>query len=120
MLKYYVADAFADEVFEGNPAGVCILDEWLSEDLMKKIAMENNLSETAFAVKEDERTYGLRWFTPVGEIDLCGHATFGTAFVLFRFEEQTADTLHFHAKKCGHHLIVTQLSQDLENRKWLS
>lgn len=108
MLKYYVADAFADEVFEGNPAGVCILDEWLSEDLMKKIAMENNLSETAFAVKEDERSYGLRWFTPVGEIDLCGHATFGTAFVLFRFEEQMIDTLHFHAKKCGHHLIVAK------------
>ncbi len=59
-------------------------------------------------MKEDERTYGLRWFTPVGEIDLCGHATFGTAFVLFRFEEQTADTLHFHAKKCGHHLIVAK------------
>ncbi|HOO87889.1 MAG TPA: PhzF family phenazine biosynthesis protein [Synergistaceae bacterium] len=106
MLKYYVADAFAEEVFEGNPAGVCILDEWLPEDLMTRIAMENNLSETAFAVKEDDCTYGLRWFTPVGEIDLCGHATFGTAFVLFRFEEQRADTLHFRAKKCGYHLIV--------------
>lgn len=65
MLKYYVADAFADQVFEGNPAGVCILDEWISEEKMKKIAMENNLSETGFAVKENDNpcTYQLRWFT---------------------------------------------------------
>lgn len=89
MLKYYVADAFADEVFEGNPAGVCILDEWLPIEKMEKIAIENNLSETAFAVKEGD-VYGLRWFTPGGEIDLCGHATMGTAYILFRFVEKDA------------------------------
>lgn len=108
MIKYYVVDAFADEIFEGNPAGVCILDEWLPQDMMKKIAMENNLSETAFAVKEGDDTYGIRWFTPVGEIDLCGHATFGTAFILFRFGNQNTDRLDFFAKKCGHHLVVTK------------
>lgn len=108
MLKYYVADAFADEVFAGNPAGVCIMDEWLPEEQMAKIAMENNLSETGFAVKETENpcTYGLRWFTPVGEIDLCGHCTFGTAYILFRFFEQDKDAIHFHTLKCGYHLIV--------------
>ena len=70
MLKYYVADAFADHVFEGNPAGVCILEEWLPEETMKNIAMENNLSETGFAVKrgDDPCSYELRWFTPTEEI----------------------------------------------------
>ncbi|HIY03852.1 MAG TPA: PhzF family phenazine biosynthesis protein [Candidatus Anaerotignum merdipullorum] len=108
MLKYYVADAFADDVFEGNPAGVCVLDEWLPLEKMAKIAMENNLSETGFAVKEKENpcTYGLRWFTPTGEIDLCGHCTFGTAYILFRFFEQNTPEIHFDTKKCGYHLIV--------------
>lgn len=108
MLKYYVADAFADKAFEGNPAGVCVLDEWISEEKMAKIAMENNLSETGFAVKESNEpcTYGLRWFTPVGEIDLCGHCTFGTAYILFRFYEQDKTQIHFNTLKCGYHLIV--------------
>ena len=108
MLKYYVADAFADEAFEGNPAGVCILDQWIPEEKMKKIAMENNLSETGFAVKEsdDPCTYGLRWFTPVGEIDLCGHCTFSTSYILFRFYEQGKNVIHFNTLKCGYHLIV--------------
>lgn len=110
MLKYYVADAFADTVFEGNPAGVCVLDEWIPREKMAKIAMENNLSETGFVVKENDNpcTYGLRWFTPVGEIDLCGHCTFGTAYILFRFFEQDAKEIHFNTKKCGYHLIVTK------------
>lgn len=110
MLKYYVADAFADNVFEGNPAGVCILDEWISEEKMKKIAMENNLSETGFAVKENENpcTYQLRWFTPVDEIDLCGHCTLGTAYILFEFYEQNENVIHFNALKCGHKLTVTK------------
>jgi len=85
-MKYYVVDAFAEEVFEGNPAGVCVMDDWLADDLMQKIAIENNLSETAFAVKEGEG-YRLRWFTPGGEIDLCGHATLATAFVIMNFIE---------------------------------
>lgn len=89
-MKYYVVDAFAEEIFEGNPAGICVLENWLSGELMQKIAMENNLSETAFAVKENN-SYHLRWFTPGGEIDLCGHATLATAFVLANFVE-TAST----------------------------
>lgn len=85
-MKYYVVDAFAEKIFEGNPAGVCVLEKWLSDELMQKIAMENNLSETAFTVKEND-SYRLRWFTPGGEIDLCGHATLATAFVLANFVE---------------------------------
>lgn len=85
-MKYYVVDAFAEKIFEGNPAGVCVLENWLSDQLMQKIAMENNLSETAFTVKEND-SYHLRWFTPGGEIDLCGHATLATAFVLANFVE---------------------------------
>ncbi len=106
MLHYYIADAFADAVFEGNPAGVCILDAWIPLETMDKIAVENNLSETAFAVKESEDTYGLRWFTPGGEIDLCGHATLATAYILFRFFETDCRVLRFEAKKCHHRLTV--------------
>lgn len=94
-MKYYVVDAFAERVFEGNPAGVCVMDEWLSDELMQKIAMENNLSETAFAVRQGDG-YRLRWFTPGGEINLCGHATLATAFVIMNFIEKEARTIHFH------------------------
>ena len=86
-VKQYVVDAFTDEVFHGNQAAVCILDDWLPEDLMMDITRENNFSETAFTVKEGEK-YHLRWFTPGGEIDLCGHATLGTAYVLFHYPER--------------------------------
>lgn len=71
-MKQYIIDAFTNKVFAGNPAAVCILDRWLSDDIMQKIAIENNLSETAFAVKEQEH-YCLRWFTPGGEVKLCDH-----------------------------------------------
>lgn len=93
-MKCYHVDAFAEKVFEGNPAAVCVLDKYPSDALMQKIAGENNLSETAFAVKEGAG-YHLRWFTPGGEIDLCGHATLGTAYVLFRFFEKDADSITF-------------------------
>lgn len=93
-MKQYVVDAFAEKVFEGNPAGVCVLDSWLPDGLMQNIAMENNLSETAFTVKEGE-AYRLRWFTPGGEVDLCGHATLATAYVLSSFVETGADRLLF-------------------------
>lgn len=110
MIKYYVADAFADKLFEGNPAGVCVLDHWISHETMKKIAMENNLSETGFVVKVSDNpcTYELRWFTPVDEIDLCGHCTFGSAYILFRFFEQDQTEIHFNALKCGYHLVITR------------
>ena len=110
MLKYYVADAFADNTFEGNPAGVCVLDEWLPHDKMQKIAMENNLSETGFVVKKSDNpcTYELRWFTPVNEIDLCGHCTMGVFYILFRFFEKDVTEIHFDAPLKGYHLVITK------------
>lgn len=81
-LKLYQVDAFAEKVFEGNPAAVVPLDEWLDDELLRSIASENNLSETAFFVHESDG-YRLRWFTPEAEVDLCGHATLATAHVLF-------------------------------------
>ena len=94
-MKQYIVDAFTDTVFHGNQAAVCILDEWLPEKLMMDIARENNFSETAFAVKAD-KGYDLRWFTPGGEIDLCGHATLATAYVLFNYYENDADRIVFY------------------------
>ena len=99
-MKCYVVDAFAAHLFEGNPAAVCVLDTWLSEEVMQLIAVENNLSETAFAVK-NAGSYGLRWFTPGGEIDLCGHATLATAYVLMRFYEPNAGEISFRTKSGG-------------------
>ena len=93
-MKQYVVDAFTDKVFHGNQAAVCVLDEWLSEELMMDITRENNFSETAFTVKEGAKWH-LRWFTPGGEIDLCGHATLGTAFVLLNYYEKAADKVVF-------------------------
>ena len=83
-MRQYVVDAFADHVFEGNPAAVCILDHWPEDRLLLAIARENNLPETAFAVPEEDG-YRLRWFTPTMEVDLCGHATLATAYVLTEF-----------------------------------
>lgn len=93
-MKQYLVDAFTDQVFAGNPAAICVLDRWLPEDLMQKITRENNLSETAFAVKTGE-TYHLRWFTPGGEIDLCGHATLACAFVILTQLEPNGDRVSF-------------------------
>ncbi|UZE97497.1 PhzF family phenazine biosynthesis protein [Alkalimarinus alittae] len=82
-LEITVVDAFTDSVFGGNPAAVIITDEWLSDDLMQSIASENNLSETAFLVLAGTSVYQIRWFSPLTEIDFCGHATLASAFVLF-------------------------------------
>ena len=84
-MKQYIVDAFTDKVFAGNPAAVCLPESWPQDSLLQSIAIENNLSETAFAVKETDGRYRLRWFTPGGEIDLCGHATLATAYVITRF-----------------------------------
>lgn len=100
-MKQYIVDAFTHEIFQGNPAAVCVLDKWLDKDLMLKITKENNLSETAFMVKEGEK-YHLRWFTPGGEIDLCGHATLASGFVLLNYYEKEAEKI-----------IFTSLSGDL-------
>lgn len=84
QLTQYIVDAFVCGPFSGNPAAVCPLEEWISEELMQNVAAENNLSETAFFVLRDEERNKLRWFTPTTEVDLCGHATLATAHVLAR------------------------------------
>ncbi len=96
-MKQYIVDAFTDTLFSGNPAAVCVLNEWLSEELMLNIAVENNLSETAFIVKKDN-IYNLRWFTPTEEIDFCGHATLASAFVLFNYYDIKSDEIIFQTK----------------------
>ena len=97
-LEQYIVDAFTDHVFAGNPAAVCVLKAHLSDKLMQDIAIENNLSETAFTVKTGDNRYGLRWFTPGGEIDLCGHATLGTAYVLMNFIDSSASSITFETQ----------------------
>lgn len=99
-LKIYQVDAFADRIFSGNPAAVCPLDSWLSDEIMQKIAMENNLAETAFFVKQ-ENQYQIRWFTPAVEVDLCGHATLAAAYILFHHENHQGDTVHFFSHRSG-------------------
>ncbi|MBR3358945.1 MAG: PhzF family phenazine biosynthesis protein [Solobacterium sp.] len=93
-MKQYIVDAFADTPFTGNPAAVCVLDHWLSEESMMKLAMENNLSETAFLVKEDAGWH-LRWFTPAAEVELCGHATLASAFVIMNYYETNTKEVRF-------------------------
>lgn len=96
-LDLYQVDAFSSQTFSGNPAAVCPLDNWLSDELMQKIAQENNLAETAFFVKE-ESGYYIRWFTPTKEVNLCGHATLATAFILFEKLGHSNHTIHFQCK----------------------
>ena len=96
-MKQYIIDAFTNKIFSGNPAAVCVLDSFPSEDIMQNIAAENNLSETAFVVKENDR-YHIRWFTPKSEIDFCGHATLATAYVLFNFYAQEAESLNLNGQ----------------------
>ena len=98
--KLYQVDAFTDELFRGNPAGVCPLDEWLDDDLLQKIAKENNLSETGFYVKCGNH-YEIRWFTPEVEVDLCGHATLASAFVLFYHEGYIGNRIIFNSPRSG-------------------
>ena len=94
-MKQYIVDAFTDKPFAGNPAAVCVMDKWPSEDSMMKLAMENNLSETAFIVKEAE-DYHLRWFTPGSEVELCGHATLASSFVILNYVEPESDSVSFN------------------------
>jgi PhzF family phenazine biosynthesis protein len=93
-VKQYIVDAFTDNVFGGNQAAVCVLDEWPTDSLMQNIAKENNFSETAFAVRE-ENGYRLRRFTPGGEIDFCGHATLGASFVILNYYERGKSEVTF-------------------------
>ena len=96
-LPIYQVDAFTDQLFGGNPAAIVPLEDWLADDLMQKIASENNLSETAFFVPF-EGNFEIRWFTPKAEVDLCGHATLATAHVLFEHKKYTGKTIIFHSK----------------------
>jgi len=96
-LNIFQIDAFANKVFEGNPAAVCPLDEWLPDDIMQTIAAENNLSETAFFVADKNR-FHIRWFTPTTEVDLCGHATLASAHVLFEQLNCSQETLIFDSR----------------------
>lgn len=96
----YQVDAFASEVFKGNPAAVCICDQWPDRILMQQIANENNLSETAFAVPAKD-CFEIRWFTPEMEVELCGHATLATAHVLFHHLEQEGDLICFDTVHSG-------------------
>lgn len=94
-IDLYQIDAFASKQFEGNPAAVCPLDEWLPDALMQSIAAENNLSETAFLVANGQ-AYDLRWFTPISEVDLCGHATLASAYTLFEILGFAGDKIEFN------------------------
>ncbi len=82
-IPIYQIDAFAEKVFQGNPAAVCILEKWIDDNILQKIAYENNLSETAFCVPIKNNNYHIRWFTPLIEVNLCGHATLATAHALY-------------------------------------
>ena len=94
-MKQYIVDAFTSEPFAGNPAAVCVMEKWPSDEAMMKLAMENNLSETAFIVKEDAG-YHLRWFTPGTEVELCGHATLASSFVILNYNEPESDSVQFN------------------------
>ncbi len=106
-LPIYQVDAFASRVFTGNPAAICPLQEWLPAATLQAIAMENNLAETAYFIKTNAG-YHLRWFTPVNEMDLCGHATLASAFVIFRFLEPERSEVQFETRSG----ILTVTRQD--------
>ncbi|WP_321474771.1 PhzF family phenazine biosynthesis protein [uncultured Paludibaculum sp.] len=94
-LLIYQVDAFSGSVFSGNPAAVCPLPSWLPAETMQAIAAENNLAETAFFVNTGPNRYHLRWFTPAVEMDLCGHATLASAYIIFRFLQADIDHVAF-------------------------
>ncbi|MEG3618487.1 PhzF family phenazine biosynthesis protein [Magnetovibrio sp. PR-2] len=102
-IPLYQIDAFTQDVFAGNPAAVCPLDDWLDDKVLQQIARENNLSETAFVVANTggKTDYKLRWFTPTFEIDLCGHATLATAWVLFHELGEDKVEISFQTEQRG-------------------
>jgi PhzF family phenazine biosynthesis protein len=96
-IRLYQVDAFADRLFSGNPAAVCPLESWLPDEVMQKVAAENNLSETAFYVRTDGG-FHIRWFTPAVEVALCGHATLATAYVIFTYDRFAGDAIELASK----------------------
>ena len=99
-INIYQIDAFTDKVFAGNPAAVCLLEQWLPDEVMQNIGAENNLAETAFLVKREEG-YEIRWFTPGIEVALCGHATLASAHVLFNHLDHSGDVIQFFSRHSG-------------------
>lgn len=110
-IRQYQVDAFATRVFEGNPAAVCPLASWLSDELLQAIAQENNVSETAFFVPT-EKGFGLRWFTPVKEVDLCGHATLASAHIIFEALDYPGQAITFETRRGE--LVVEKKGERLE------
>ena len=105
-IKIYQVDAFTSKLFSGNPAAVCLLDNWLPDRVMQSVALENNLSETAFLIKKKNKFF-LRWFTPKVEIGLCGHATLATAEVIYSEMKYKSENIKFYIKS-GEVLNVTK------------
>jgi PhzF family phenazine biosynthesis protein len=114
-LTLYQVDAFTDKLFGGNPAAVIPLEKWIDDELMQQIALENNLSETAFFVPSRNETsdFQIRWFTPGAEINLCGHATLGSAYVLFNILNFDKQEINFSSKSG-----VLKVTQN-DNKIWL-
>ena len=106
-IKMYQVDAFTNALFKGNPAAVIVGPSWLDDGLMQNLALENNLSETAFVKIIDAENYEIRWFTPTTEVDFCGHATLASSFVLFK-DFTTALTIQFHVKNLGIFVVSQQ------------
>lgn len=118
LVPYYQVDAFTDRVFGGNPAAVCPLERWLPAATMQAIAAESNLADTAFFVKKEEE-YELRWFTPTVEVDLCGHATLASAYVILHHIEPGRDRVSFRTINAGTLVVSRQgerLAMDLPAR----
>lgn len=119
-LEINIIDAFTDTLFKGNSAAVIITDQWLNDSLMQSIAVENNLSETAFLVPCDTHTYAIRWFSPLMEIDFCGHATLASAYVLFN-KNPNIPSITFRADAVGDLWVVKtptgKIQMDFPNRQ---
>ena len=111
IIQLFQIDAFTSELFKGNPACVMPLDQWLSDELLLKIAKENNVSETAFFIKKDDHFY-LRWFTPEIEMDLCGHATLATAHCIL-------SELKLESEKVMFETLSGELEVSLNNGRYL-
>ena len=109
-MKLYQVDAFTSTLFSGNPAAVCVLDTWLDDKLMQNIGSENNLAETAFLVPRG-KDYEIRWLTPSIEVDLCGHATLASAFVLFDVLGYSGSAIKFYSLRSG--LLTVTKKDDL-------
>lgn len=93
-IEIFQVDVFTDKVFHGNPAAICLMQEWLNDELLQAIALQNNLTETAFVI-EDQEGFQIRWFTPNGEVDLCGHATLAAGFLMLELGKSRIDRVQF-------------------------